>query len=215
MRTAVVVAGGGPLSEAAVAAVPGSAVVIGADGGVAAALAAGLSVDHAVGDFDSLSPGALEDVKRSGAQVHRHPTDKDATDLELAMELAVELGVRSLVVLGAWGERFDHLLGEVALLASDRWRDVTVEARLGDAEVQVVRRSLMLSGLAGELVTLLAVGGPARGVRTTGLRFPLDGEELVPGTTRGVSNELVGGSATVSVASGVLLVIRPQPASAC
>ena len=68
------------------------------------------------------------------------------------------------------------------------------------------RRSRTLEGRPGELVTLLPVGGPAHGVRTEGLRFPLFGETLDPGTTRGVSNEIEGPVAKVSLAEGALLV---------
>lgn len=214
MRTAVVVAGGGELRPATAESLPPDALVIGADSGAAAALAIGLVPHHVVGDLDSLAPAVLAELERRGVEVHRHPVDKDATDLELAIDLAVGLGAGRLVVLGAWGERLDHLAAELALLASDRWVDVAVEARLGLAEVHVVRRSLTLHGQAGELITLLATGGPVGGVRTTGLRYPLAGEELVPGSTRGVSNELLGGTATVSVETGVLLVIRPSPGSA-
>jgi thiamine pyrophosphokinase len=60
-------------------------------------------------------------------------------------------------------------------------------------------------------VTLLAVGGAVTGVRTTGLRYPLHGETLTPGSSRGVSNELVEPVATVTVATGVLLVAVPSP----
>lgn len=214
MRTAVVVAGGGELSPAAAASLPADALVIGADSGAAAALALGLSPHHVVGDLDSLAPEVLTELERRGVEVHRHPVDKDATDLELAMELAVTLGAGRLVVLGAWGERLDHLAAEMALLASDRWVDLAVQARLGPAEIHVVRRSLTVRGPAGQLLTLLATGGPATGVRTTGLRYPLAGEVLVPGSSRGVSNELLGGTATVSVEAGVLLAIAPLPGSA-
>jgi thiamine pyrophosphokinase len=61
----------------------------------------------------------------------------------------------------------------------------------------------------GDLVTLLPVHGPARRVTTTGLLYPLNGEDLNPGSTRGVSNELVDDQATVALDAGVLLAIQP------
>jgi thiamine pyrophosphokinase len=60
-------------------------------------------------------------------------------------------------------------------------------------------------------VSLLAVDGPAEGVRTDGLAFPLAGETLQPGSSRGVSNVFLGESARVSLEQGVLLVVRPGP----
>ncbi|MCJ7670515.1 MAG: thiamine diphosphokinase, partial [Acidimicrobiia bacterium] len=67
-----------------------------------------------------------------------------------------------------------------------------------------------LTGRTGSLVTLLAIHGPARGVTTTGLRFPLHDADLLPGSTLGVSNELVGVEAEISVAGGTVLGIQPD-----
>ena len=80
---------------------------------------------------------------------------------------------------------------------------------MGAARVAVVRDAATLHGPIGDLVTLLPVHGPARGVTTTGLLYPLDAEDLPAGTTRGVSNELVHDPATVTVADGVLVAIQP------
>ena len=76
------------------------------------------------------------------------------------------------------------------------------------AEVAPVHGRLEISGTPGDLVTLLAVGGPAAGVTTAGLRWPLLGATLAPGSTRGVSNELAAGTALISVAAGVLVAIH-------
>jgi thiamine pyrophosphokinase len=59
-------------------------------------------------------------------------------------------------------------------------------------------------------VSLVPLGGPARGLRTEGLRYPLRGEDLQAGSTRGISNELTAPSATVEVAAGALLVVVPH-----
>src|SRR5436190_808954 len=82
----------------------------------------------------------------------------------------------------------DHFLANVLLLASPELSALTVEARLADARVFVVRDAVELRGSPGELCSLLALGGAAHGVRTEGLEFPLRGETLYPGSTRGVSN---------------------------
>src|SRR3954452_4486494 len=66
-------------------------VIVAADSGVDHALAAGLPVDHVVGDLDSASERAVADAEAAGATVHRHPADKDATDIELAIGLVHEL----------------------------------------------------------------------------------------------------------------------------
>lgn len=207
--TIVVVTGGDPVRPSDRAHVPGGALVIAADSGIDHAYALGLRVDVAVGDFDSASPSALARAEADGASVERHPAAKDATDLELALDAALARGPERIVVLGGGGGRVDHLLANAALLAADRYADVDLVAHLGGATVTVVRRTSELHGARGELVSLLAVHRPALGVRTDGLLYPLAGEDLLPGSTRGVSNELVASPASVSLADGVLLVVQP------
>ncbi|HUI47491.1 MAG TPA: thiamine diphosphokinase, partial [Acidimicrobiia bacterium] len=146
-----------------------------------------------------------------GAVVERHPVEKDATDLELAFDLARDRGVQSVTVVGGGGGRVDHFLANVALLASSRFSDLVVDARIGDAHVSVVqggRPALAVVGAIGSLITLLAVGGDACGVTTTGLQYPLHGATLRPGSSRGVSNVLVSERATVELEQGTLLVIH-------
>jgi thiamine pyrophosphokinase len=141
--------------------------------------------------------------------VERHPAAKDATDLELALDGAVALGARRILVVGDGGGRLDHLLGALLLLGHERYAGIEVDALLGRAEAHVVRGVRRLEGEPGELVSLLALHGPAEGVATEGLRYPLRGETIDPGSSRGISNVFARPTATVAVERGVLLAVRP------
>jgi thiamine pyrophosphokinase len=205
----VVVAGGGSLSARAADAVPPGALVIAADEGLEHARALGLDVALAVGDFDSASPEAVASAEAAGTRIERHPADKDATDLELALDAASKLGPSRILVLAARGGRLDHELAGLLVLASDRYAGSQIDALVGEAHVHVVRGARSLAGETGELVSLLAVSGPAEGVTTDGLVYPLRGETLAPGSTRGVSNAFATGNARIEVAHGVVLAVRP------
>ncbi|MCD9622812.1 thiamine diphosphokinase [Rhabdothermincola salaria] len=191
--------------------VPDDAPVVAADSGIEHALRLGLGIDHAVGDFDSVEAAVLAGVEAAGTHVQRHPVAKDATDLELALDAAVELGALRVVVLGGHGGRLDHFLGNALLLASPRYANLVIDGVMGDARVHVARPWVptRFRGRPGDLVTLLPVNGPAEGVSTSGLGFPLDMETLVEGTTRGVSNEMTADEAEVRLTGGCLLVVRP------
>lgn len=202
-------AGGPTPAASALAALPLDARAIAADQGAEHALAAGVRLELAVGDFDSLSPATLQELERAGVRIERHPAAKDATDLELALEAALALRPERILVVGGVGGRLDHLLGELSLLASDAFADVEVDALLGDAAVAVVRGARTLTGRIGELVSLLPVHGPAVGVVSEGLEYPLRGETLEPGSTRGVSNVFSAREARVVLERGVLLAVRP------
>jgi len=209
-ETAIVCTGGAPVDGAVAAELPGDATVIAADSGLAIAIALGLRVELVVGDLDSVDPDALEDARARGTAVEQHPVDKNATDVELALDAAVRLGARRIVVVGGLGGRLDHLLGNVLVLASPRFAGVEIELLSGPLRVLVIRERARIDAAPGTLVSLLPVGGPARRVRTTGLRYPLADEDLEPGTTRGVSNVVTDSPATVELEAGTLLAVLPD-----
>ena len=163
-----------------------------------------------MGDLDSVSAQALTAAEHDGVRVVRHPAAKDATDLELALDEALALGPRRILVVASAGGRFDHLAAALLLLGSEKLAGVEVDAVVGDALVHVVRGERVLHGRPGETVTLVALHGPARGVTTDGLSYPLHDETLAPGSSRGVSNVFADEDARVSVEHGVVLVIRPR-----
>lgn len=207
----VVVTGGDPPDLAVARALPTASRVIAADSGADTALALGLLVDVLVGDLDSVSPAGLDALTGAGALVEAHEPDKDATDLELALIAALRHGPSSIVVLGGLGGRADHEMANLLLLSGDALAGADVILRSGTCSVQVVRpvRPTTMLGSPGEVVSLMPVHGPAHGVTTSGLRWPLVDAHLAPGTTLGVSNTFLGPQATVSCTAGVLLVIQP------
>ena len=206
----VVVVAGGPGRHAPTLEIPQGAPVVAADSGIDLALALGLRVDTAVGDFDSVTPAGLDAVRAAGARVERHPEAKDATDLELALLAAVALGPRRILVVGSDAGRLDHLLSTMLLLSSERFAGVEIDASLGAATAHVIRGGRRLAGEIGELISLFAAHGPATGVTTDGLEFPLQRETLEPGSSRGVSNVFASGTARIEVENGVLLAVRPE-----
>jgi thiamine pyrophosphokinase len=210
MDAALVFAGGDAIPQAVGELLDRDRLVIAADSGLDHAHALGFHADLLVGDLDSVDPDRLRDAQERGTEVEHHPVEKDATDLELALEAARSRGATRVTVVGGTGGRLDHFLANALLLAAPRFGDLDIDALLPPARVAVVRSARTLLGRAGELCTLLPAGGPADGVTTTGLRYPLRDERLPAGTTRGVSNVFVDGAATVTVRTGVLLAIQPE-----
>ena len=208
-RIALVIAGGDRPSPNLLAILPPLALTIAADSGVDHARSLDIPVDAVVGDLDSASPAAIEWARSNGAEIEEHPTDKDQTDLELALARAAD-NADELIVIGLDGGRIDHWLANLLALAGPHSETITTTAYLGRCCVSIVRTRRTLRGRAGELVTLLAVNGPAEGVTTVGLRYPLNDETLASGSARGVSNVFLADRATVSVRSGTLIALQPH-----
>ena len=208
----LVLAGGEPVDPRLTDALPPVALVIAADSGLAQARRLGLRPDLLVGDLDSVDPVEVAAVAAEGTRVERHPVEKDQIDLELALDAASDAGAAAIVLVVGTGGRLDMALANLLVIARPRYAGVRIEGWVGTAWLAVARsnRPVDIHGRPGEVVSLVPVGGPAGGITTDGLRSPLLGEALDPGTTRGVSNELLASHATVSLESGVLLVVRPH-----
>ena len=211
---AVIVAGGEGLPHSMLGPLPARRTVYAADSGLDVAGAAGIDVDVVVGDLDSVSRTGLAAAELAGTTIERHPVDKDHTDLDLALSRAAADGFTSCVVLGGGGG------GSATSWATPPWwlpTDTPTSTSSGSSTppsggspARTPRRG---AGPPGDLVSLLAVGDRATGVTTTGLRWRLLDDVLKGGSTRGISNERMGPSASVSVTGGALLVIT-EPAAA-
>jgi thiamine pyrophosphokinase len=217
MTSCVVIVLGGDLPDHRVRrCVPDGARVIAADAGVDHAVALGLTIHLAVGDMDSVSLAGLAHMQQERIPTERHRPDKEASDGELALHAAKRSQPdRILLICGGGQDRLDHLLITMAMLTSPDLSGTRVEAWIGATYVRILRDNdtVQWAGTAGRMVTLLAVNGPAVGLRTVGLTFPLHDETLQPWSSRGLSNESVDGPAEVSLRSGLLLVIRPNAAA--
>ena len=184
-------------------------VVIAADGGAARLDRAGRRPDLVVGDLDSIRPELKQELERQGVAFELHPIEKDMTDAELALDAAVKRGADEIQVVGAFGGgRLDHMVGNLLLLAHEDFAAIDVAIVTEQATFRAVLGPgiLELAGVPGDWVTLSPLSEIARAVTTAGLRYPLHREDLVRGSTRGVSNELTERRASVELVDGLLLV---------
>jgi thiamine pyrophosphokinase len=177
--------------------------IIAADGGAECTLAAGYLPHLVVGDMDSISAEAIETLRRQNVPLEWHPKNKDQTDLQLALEAA--RGASEITILGALGGRRDHEWANVLLL-----RHAPCPARIisGATTVYLLHtpgQFLKLRTTPGDTVSLIPLA-TTTGITLKGLAYPLDNATLHLGSSRGVSNEAVGHTASVQIQSGTLLV---------
>lgn len=187
-------------------------LLIAADGGTRHALALGLTPSVIIGDLDSLTVDDRRWTVERGAQLVEFPRDKNETDLELAINYAIDQGCTEIVIVAALGGRLDQTLGNLSLLTDPRLAALDIRLDDGVEEVIFVRERCQVTGKPGNTVSLLPWGGDVTGVRTEGLRWPLNRETLYPYKTRGISNELMADTASIEIESGLLLVVHRRQA---
>jgi thiamine pyrophosphokinase len=226
IRALVVADGDVPPRAALDAAWPGwerdRDLVVAADGGWGKAVALGLRPGLLVGDADSLSGARFDALAAEGVPVERSARAKDESDAELALMAALRRRASHVTILGALGgQRFDHALANVGLLALPEPAVAEVELLDGTTRVRLLRAPaadggparLDLSGTPGDLVSLLPLGAPAEGITTAGLLYPLSDEPLRPGPARGLSNVRANPAASVSLRRGSLLIVETRVTS--
>jgi len=191
------------------AAIASADLVIAADSGAASALQYGCTPAIIVGDFDSLDPLTLQKLQEQGSRIIRAAAEKDETDSELAIQVAIEQGATTITILG-WlgGARFEHTMANILLLAG--FERTPIRLVDGPSVCWLLRGpgQTTINGQVDDLLSLLPLTGEATGVRTQGLYYPLHGETLRFGKPRGVSNVLTQEQAEVSLEDGLLLLIH-------
>ncbi|HSL45751.1 MAG TPA: thiamine diphosphokinase [Anaerolineales bacterium] len=186
--------------------------IICADGGIRHALALNVQPQLIIGDMDSAEKEQLQMFQHADVPIELFSHDKNETDLELAIHRAIELRPKQILILGALGGRLDQTLGNLALLNDLRLSTFDVKLDDGVEEVFLCRDQAEVWGRSGDLVSLIPRLGAVSGIRTEHLKWPLDNETLYPDKTRGISNEMLGDTASVSIESGLLLIVhRRQP----
>ncbi|MEN8238037.1 MAG: thiamine diphosphokinase [Actinomycetota bacterium] len=204
-KTAAVFAGG---KMSATVTVDPSSLVIAADSGYDNARSRGVAVDLLVGDLDSISEDGLTEAAELGVTIERYPVDKDATDLEIAIDAARLLGATEITVYAGESGTFSHLLGVALGLTGQRWEGTHIVWKIGGAAVyrSLPSSPVTLVAEVGSIVTVLPIGD-ATGVTTAGLQWPLQDADLLRGTTRGISNIATDPVVSISLDTGALIII--------
>lgn len=187
----------------------GADLVVAADGGLRHAGALGLTPDLLVGDLDSVDDATL--AAHPDLTVERHPADKDALDLELALDAAVARGAARITVVGGLSGRLDQTLATVLVVQARHASGVALEVLDGRRALWPLRpgeaRELPLQ--EGERFSLLALDREAR-VSVVGARYPLDEAALTRALGLGVSNVALGPVRVVAHA-GAVVAVAPGP----
>jgi thiamine pyrophosphokinase len=206
-----IIAGGSSLASSLINKVKDlSDYIICVNGGYQNAIDAAIVPDLIMGDLDSIDKNKIEYAQKAGILIQIFPSEKNESDLELAIEEALELNPDVIYIAGVMGKRFDHTLFNIMLLFKYVKDGLSIVALGNNEEIFAARNTTVIENMKNTTVSLLPFTPEVTKVRLEGFYYPLHGETLHMGTTRGLSNIITEDSAVIRYDKGLLLVIINQ-----
>ena len=203
-KTALILGNGEPPSRELINQfIGGDTLLLCADGGADTARRYDLVPDYIVGDLDSISRASSAGVDPT--HIIRVDADNTGTDIQKVLRHAVDLGISEAVLLGFTGGRTDHLLWNLSVFKTFAEQ---IALRIVDeyCDLRLIGQRIRFRATIGQKISLCPLNGPVDGITTTGLKFALQNESLVPGLRDGISNEVVGDIVEIEVERGDLLL---------
>lgn len=188
-------------------------IVIASDKGLEMVDILGVHPNLKVGDFDSVDADIIkkyEDNPVFTGSVKRFIPEKDATDTELAVQMAIEMGAEKIDILGATGNRIDHILGAIAILYKALKQGVSASIIDNNNRIRIIDDATVIkkSEQYGKYVSIFPYGTDVRGVALKGFKYPLNDYTLKHDTSIGVSNEIVDDEAMIELLDGSIVIVE-------
>lgn len=208
-KTVLIITGGDKPDYADIAdKITAADIIICADSGGDYAYHHGIRPDYLLGDFDSISTEAKDFFLIQGVPLEAVPTEKDFTDTQMALDLAIKFAPETIYLCGGWGSRADHSLVNIFLLCKYLSK-VSSLILLGKGFYGYYSLGVLdIMGVPGQTVSLIPLAGEVRNLSLEGFYYPLESFTLPWGSSRGVSNVLVSHCGKIRHESGILLVIQ-------
>ncbi len=184
--------------------------IICADGGTLYALQMGLVPDILVGDFDSLPPRVLQEMRDKKVVIEHYPEKKDKTDLELALQAAERFDTDEVLILTALGGRMDQFLTNILLITRSDWKLKRIRIADGDQQGWILKGpgELVLTGQKGDTLSVIPISGQIEGLYLSGLEWTLANETVKRGSTLTLSNTFKKDKAAIKIKTGICLIVQ-------
>jgi len=183
--------------------------IVCADGGTIHCLKLGITPNLVIGDLDSTPPHIIEQLMNQQIAIQQYPTDKDKTDLALALDWAVEQHPQEVVLLTALGGRLDQMLANIMLLTQHNYTMVPVMLFDGNQTIRLLQagQAVTIPGQPGDTLSLIPLT-TVRGLTLTNVQWPLHKATTTLGSSLTISNTMLTTQATVEFDEGLMLVVK-------
>lgn len=180
--------------------------IICADGGVKHLKRLGIDPSVIIGDLDSITSDNLNFYKKKNIEIIKYPSEKDETDTQLAIQYAMSLSIKEIILVGVLGDRMDHSMGNIYLMESIIKKGLKVSIINEKNKIYLIDKKIKIKGRKGNIISLLPYTDLVKGIRSTGLLYPLKNRDMIKSNPFGISNVMEDQCIKISIQSGLLLV---------
>lgn len=187
--------------------------MIAVDKGLEAFYQLGITPNHVVGDFDSVLDDILKFYQNNPQVVfHNYHPEKDYTDTDIALKLAISLNSSSITIMGALGKRIDHTLANIHILTDALEAHIPCQILDSHNRIYLIKNNTTLykNKLYGNYISLFPLTTTVEGLTLNGFKYTLNNHTLSIGKSLGVSNEILEPTATIELKNGILIVIESK-----
>lgn len=186
--------------------------IIAVDKGLESLYALNILPNHIVGDFDSVNKNIIDFYNDKTATIHKYNSQKDYTDTDIALKLAIELNSTTISIVGATGTRLDHTLANIHIMLQTLNKNINCSLLDKNNKIYLINTNTTIkkSLVYGNYISLIPLTTTVTGITLKGFKYPLENYTLEIGKSLGVSNEIVDDVATIELTNGCLIVIESK-----
>lgn len=180
--------------------------VICADGGLEKVKKLGLIPNVILGDFDSVDTSVLEEYKSLNIETVTFPSEKDYTDMELAINHAAKIGFKDIILVGATGTRLDHTVANLLLIEEYHKKDINIKILDNNNLIQILNNSMIIPYRKNHFASIIPLSENIEGLTLEGFKYPLNDVTVKRGSTLCISNEIIENNGVIKFKNGSALV---------
>ena len=186
--------------------------IIAVDKGLEIADSINIIPNHIVGDLDSLNHSILPKYDKHDVIFHKYSPEKDYTDTDIAIKLAIDLNSTEITIIGATGTRIDHTLANIHILCNTIKYKIPTKIIDENNIIYLITSKTILQkqNAFGNYISLIPLTTTVKGLCLNGFKYPLYNHDLTIGKSLGISNEITEDTASIDFKDGILIVIESK-----
>lgn len=183
-------------------------LLIAVNGGTKNCYKLGITPDLIMGDVDSLPKKILNFYKKKEVRILSFPVEKDKTDTELAIEMALEFQPKEIYLFCMLGKRIDHMLCNIFIMEKIIRKSIKAIILNNETRMELINKNTRIDGKIGSIVSFISLSKKSDGISLKGFKYNLINGSLLRSQSMGISNIIKTNNAKIYIKKGLILMIQ-------